>query len=106
MVREVRINEWACDNCHTVFYTYLDEDAVCPECGDPSRLCGEAVFILLDEEFDKTVDHVVQQECGACWVYREETTEDCREEAEEIVNACAIAKMLETIRGDGCPAKD
>ena len=105
MLKEVNINEWACDNCHTVFYTYLSEGALCPECGDPSRFCGEAVFILRDEEFDKAVDSVVQQECGVCWVHQEEVTEDHREEAEELINICAIARMLVALRGDGCPAK-
>ena len=105
MLKEVKINEWACDSCHSIFYTYLSEGALCPECGDPARFCSEAVFILRDEEFGKAVDSVVQQECSVCWVHQEEVTEDRREEAEELINMCAIAKMLEAIRGDGCPAK-
>jgi len=104
MLKEIKINEWACSNCHTVFYSYLDEDAVCPECGDPSRLCGEVAFILR-EEFEKVIDAVVQQECGGCWVYQEGITEDNRGEAEELVSKCAIAKMLEALHRDGCPMR-
>jgi len=105
MLKEIKVNEWACDSCHNVFYTYLGEGALCPECGDPSRLCGEAVFILRDEEFEKVMDNVAQQECRVCWVHQEEVTEDRREEAEELINVCAIGKMLEALCGSECPAK-
>ncbi|MEM2922709.1 MAG: hypothetical protein QXF26_10400 [Candidatus Bathyarchaeia archaeon] len=105
MLKEIKINEWACNNCHTVFYSYLDEDALCPECGDSARPNGEATFILRDEEFEKVIDGVIQQECGGCWVYQEGITGDNNGEAEELVNMCTIAKMLEALHRDGCPAR-
>jgi len=49
---EIKINEWACDNCHEVFYSYSDkeENLICPACESYARFCGEiTVFFLVGE---------------------------------------------------------
>ena len=99
MLKNVKINEWACDNCHVVFYAYLDEDAVCPECGDPAAKCGEVTFIMRDEEFETLLGDVVQQKCGGCRVHREGTT---NRQAEELANRCAVARLREALYKKGC----
>jgi len=102
MLKSVKINEWACDNCHVVFYTYLDEGAVCPECGDPAAIRGEVTFIMRDEGFEKVLGDVVQQNCGECRVHQEGTR---NREAGELVNRCAVARLREALYKKGCLEK-
>ena len=106
MSKEIEISEWACDNCHTVFYTYLAEEdgAVCPECGDPARYCGQVKFILRDEEFEDAVNRILQQDCReGCWIYDRTTmTEEERREAEEVIRECCVAKLRRILGYEKC----
>jgi len=43
-VEPVELCEWACDECHTVFYTYNLDHALCPECESLARRCGMITF--------------------------------------------------------------
>lgn len=103
-MREVKINEWACDGCHSVFYTYLSEGAFCPECRDPARYCGHVKFILRDKEFEEAVNTVLQQDCReSCWVYdRTIMTEEDRKEAEEVVRECGTANLRRILGYEEC----
>jgi len=108
MLVQITINEWACENCHDVFYTYLEksEDAKCPRCSDPAQYCGEATFILRDRKFEDVIEEVLEQECSnKCWVYSDSVTEHTREEVEAVIGECAVAKLLKAIYGAGCPVK-
>jgi Zn finger protein HypA/HybF involved in hydrogenase expression len=40
----VELREWACDECHSVFYTYDLDCAHCPLCGSKARRCGKITF--------------------------------------------------------------
>jgi hypothetical protein len=107
VVKEIKINEWVCDSGHAVFYTYLDDGAVCPECGDPARYRGEATFILRDEQFDSLLSDVIEQECSeGCWVREGGITKDSIEEVEVVIGECAVAKLRKALYGCGCPVKE
>jgi hypothetical protein len=106
VLEEIKINEWACDNCHAVFYAYLDDGAVCPDCGDPARYCSEATLILRDEQFDSLLSDVIEQECSeGCWVHDDGITKDNVEEVEAVIGECAVAKLRKALYGDDCPVK-
>jgi len=109
MVIEIGINEWACENCHAVFYTYLtkEEKALCPDCGNPTRYGGEVKFILRDGEFENVMDTIIIQDCvEGCWVYEDGITEHNEAEAREVIEQCAIRKLRRFLFGEDCPAGD
>jgi len=59
---EIKINEWACDNCHIVFYSYLyldkNENLVCPACESAVRFCGQVTFFYSGKSSKEELKHL------------------------------------------------
>lgn len=43
-MRADSLEEWACDDCHDIFYTNSKMSCDCPSCGCRARYCGTLYF--------------------------------------------------------------